>query len=46
MLKSQVSFRACGILTTEDAENLEIAKKHAGGGPETEVWLVVALVMQ
>ena len=25
MFKSQVSFHACGILTTEDAENLEIA---------------------
>ena len=33
-LNSCVSFRLCGIQTTEDAENLDIAKNHVGGEPE------------
>ena len=31
-------------ITTEDAESLEISRRHAGAGPETEIQLGGALV--
>ena len=50
MNASQLSLKCSRIvlcmqyITTEDAESLEISRRHAGAGPETEIRLGGALV--